>query len=324
MLNRSRRAAPALLVALLAACTTPPDESDTEPPARAPTALDAAHQAYLGGDWIALGERVRDVLLDAGASALARENALALLDKAYEVNAGLLPSAFVPTAGVEKVIFGEINSLGPDGPELRVFVKVRMRDASHVTSVTVRRLPGETILDKASGRGTYQIKHDVPGFEDANLEAVVPALPRDGVFTIRVELDDGASTEGWFLGRSLASSAVPDLRSPQASQSFADPNPQVRWVPFRSPQYRPFERRSLSVWEIGKDHAGRAQSWGYWTGEPGDLDALRIGRPPAGAPEARLEAGDYFLVLDAAETRAFGPVWLHRMSRRTAPFHVVR
>src|SRR4051794_10682473 len=94
------------LVTCAVACTDASPARQNEPPpppaaASAPGALQAAHDAYLEGDFLAVGDRVRDVLLDARSSELVKENALELLDKAYEVQKGKLPLRFVLPPGFE-------------------------------------------------------------------------------------------------------------------------------------------------------------------------------------------------------------------------------
>src|SRR4051794_28695468 len=75
-------------------------------PAR--SALDAAHEAYLAGDWIALGERVRDVLLQPNTPSSIADNAYALLDKAYEAQGANLPSAFVLPSDVKTMNYSQV------------------------------------------------------------------------------------------------------------------------------------------------------------------------------------------------------------------------
>jgi hypothetical protein len=313
------------LIAATSACTS----SGTGPEARKdkgaapPTGLDAAHAAYLEGDYLALGERVRDVLLDPSASELAKENAYELLDKAYEATSGRMPSAFKLAEPFEGGFqYGYIRTLGPHGPRYRAFSRFPVRDASHVSGFTLRHLPDEIVFDKKSGKGRLKIKHDTPGYEDFNIDSGwMDTLPADGVFTIRIELDDGTATEGWFIVHALAATASPELEAPVTSQSFSEPNPLIRWAPFRSPQYAAFERRTLSVYV---SHEGDdAMAWDYWTWDPGDLGQVRIGKHP-GASTTTLAPGDYWLSLGCGEERRFGPVRLVRSGRTDVPFHVVR
>ena len=86
-------------------------ETRKESPSAAatPGALEAAHKAYLEGDFTGMTERIRDVLLDPSAGALAKENAYELLDKAYEAQGGTLPST---TKLSELLRFVRLNRAG--------------------------------------------------------------------------------------------------------------------------------------------------------------------------------------------------------------------
>lgn len=307
-----------LALLALAACKEPGLDA-AEPPLRT-SALEAAHEAYLDGEYLALGEHVREVLTDPRASALAKENAFELLDKAYEARGGHLPSSFRLPEGFEHVTFGCIHGLGPSGPYYRVFLRGRGRGsaASRLAGVTLRREPEEVLLDKRSGKGDYKLRKEEKDFVDFVLEAPVQAPPAAGVFTIRLELDDGAVQEGWFPANAFVSTGMPTLRSPLGAVAIAETNPVVAWTPFRSPEWRPWEKQSLSVYvSRGDDHA-----WDFWAWEPGDLGEVRIGDHP-GAARASLTPGEHWLVLAISEQRRFGPVAIARLSQRVEPFRVV-
>jgi hypothetical protein len=301
--------------------------ADVPPPvtpvaAAPPGALQSAHDAYLDGDFVALGERVRDVLLDARSSELVKENALALLDKAYDVQKGRLPSRFVLPAGFEGIKYGAVRGMSPQGPFYRIFLYGRTRDASHLAGVSVTRLPDEPLLesDATKGKGKLQIKHELPGWDTFVLERVVPALPGDGVLSLRLELDDGTVSEGWFIGRSLASSATPEIKTPVSSASVADTHPQISWAPFHSPEYLPFEWRTISVYVSGE--APNELVWDLWMKDYGDLASVRVGEHPA-AKRVSLIPGDYWLNMTCGEVRMFGPIATSRESRTVMPFHLV-
>ena len=287
-------------------------------------ALQAAHEAYLDADWPTMDERLRDVLLDPAAGELARENAFEVLDKAYEVTSGRLPSGFKLPPDIQFVSYGHMHDIDAGAPRDAIFFQARMRDASHVTGVGVRRLPDETLIDTGAGKGTCKIVRDEPGFEDLKVEIVMAELPADGVFTLRIERDDAPPTEGWFLARGMTSSAVPEVRSPVSSRSFTERNPVMSWVPFRSPELTPYEQRNLYVSVSGDEETnGKALEWDFWTADVGELAQLRIGDHP-GTPKLALEPGNYWALLAAIEVRRFGPVRLERVSRRGNPFHVLR
>jgi hypothetical protein len=325
-----------LLCALstLCACTGAEPQKESTPPASAgpagpsgPSAssgvgLDAAHKAYLEGDYLAMGERIRDVLLDPRSNELVKQNAYELLEKGYEATNGKLPSKLRLPEGYVDLQYGAIRGATQHGPYHRLMIRGRARDASHLKGLTVRRLPDELLLDKESGKGKFDLRDDEPGFKDFVLELEeAPAHPADGVFTVRMELDDGTVSEGWFIAHGLTSTATPDVKSPGPSTSLSDPNPIVSWVPFRSPQYAPFEHRTFNVW-IGRD-GDEAGSWNFWTGQPGDLASVKIGAHP-GTPSTKLVPGDYWLAVTAGEVRSFGPVRLQRGSQTVLPVHIVR
>lgn len=290
------------------------------PPAAAPGALDGAHQAYLDGDFLALGDRVRDVLLDARSSDLVKENAFALLDKAYEVQKGHLPSRFTLPPGIEGVKYGVVRGVSPQRPFYRVYVYGRIKDATQVRNLAVRLLPDQPLLDSAARIGELSVKPEgTHGMHRFVLEREVAELPRDGVIALHLELNDGTTSDGWVITHAGASSATPEIQAPAASSAVAGGHPLVSWTPFRSPEYLPFERRTLSVYV---SDSGEGTAWDFWTQDYGDLAAVKIGDF---APAARtsLIPGDYWLTLSCGEDRTFGPVTLARVSRTSLGFHVV-
>ena len=287
-----------------------------------PGTLQSAHEAYLEGDFLALGERVRDVLLDTRSNELVKDNALELLDKAYEAQKGSLPSRFVLPAGFEGIKYGVVRGMNGQSAFFHIFLYGHTRDVSHLKGVSLRRLPGEVLLDSSpdSGKGSLKIKHDKPGYDTFVVERVMTALPPDGVFSLRFDLDDDTSSEGWFISRSQASSATPEIRTPVSSTSITDVHPVVSWVPFRSPEYRPFEFRTLSVY-VSREGADGV-SWDIWMQNYGELGAVKVGDQPP-ALKTSLIPGDYWLNITCGEGRMFGPVGMTRESRSVAPFHVV-
>lgn len=310
----------------LAACTGAENRTldPTPAPTNAPSALQAAHEAYLSGDSTAMGERIRDVLLDPTSGELAKENAFELLDKAYDAQKGALPSRSVLPAGFENMKLGVMHGQGPNAPYGTIYLYVQAVEGTgaHVTEMSVRRLPGEVLLDLRSARGKLAIRRNRPGFEDLVLEVTgVESPPADGVYAIRIAVDDGRLFDGWVIARGMASTATPEVLSPTPSISFSDPNPELRWTPFTSPQYAPFEQRTLSVYV--HDEGNHKAAWDYWLASPGSLSTVRVGNHPA-APKTTLSPGSYWFSLTASEERKFGPVRLARSSQTGVPFNVVK
>ncbi len=287
-----------------------------------PGTLTAAHDAYMKSDWIALGERVRDVLLMANAGDLARQNALELLDSAYEINHGSLPSTFKVPSGIEGMAYGQIAGVDPNGPMFHIFIRGEGPASSQIKNITVRKLPNEVLLDKVEKKGTFEVTNTSTGSE-FELDATVQSLPSDGVFSVRLELTSGVVSEGSFIARGLSASASPVITSPAHASSLSEPNPMVRWAPFHSPERKPFERRSLGVYvsrQLPGDRDERA--WEYFTMKPSEFDGIRIG-DARGEGEAKLKPGGYWLSVTAGESRTFGQIRLVRRSRTVTAFRVV-
>jgi hypothetical protein len=270
-----------------------------------------------------MGERIRDVLLDSAAGSLAKDNALALLDKAYETQNGKLPSRFVLPPEVENMKLSVMRGQSMQSTYGNMFLWLQAKDgfAAHVKEMSVRRLPDEPLLDLQTGRGKLAIRHLRAGYEDLVLEVTgIDTPPADGVYSIHLGLDDGRAVDGWVIARGLAASTSPEVSSPTPSISFSDPNPELRWKPFTSPQFGSFEQRSLSIYV--HDEGRKRTAWDYWVGSPGDLSSVRVGKHP-GAPETKLTPGTYWFALTASEERKFGPVRLSRSSQTGVPFNVV-
>lgn len=292
------------------------------PPPQATPALQAAHTAYLEGDFLAMTERIRDVLVDPASSDLARENAFELLDMGYETNKGKLPSRDVLPPGFTLLRYDVTRWQSPHGSSFRIHMRGRAQGATRVANVVVKRLPDQIVFDKASKRGQFRTENEEPGMEDFVIDTGhIDVLPADGVYTVHIDREDGSSWDSWFIGRSLAPTASPELVTPAALPiSFSDPNPKLVWKPFRSPQYRPFEHRTLGIY-VSKEPTG-GTAWDYWTGAPGEIGEVRIGDHPD-ATKTKLAPGEYWMMLSGGEERTFGPLRVGRGGSTVGSFHVV-
>ena len=92
-------------------------------------------------------------------------------------------------------------------------------------------------------------------------------------------------------------------------------------MPFRSPEYLPFERRTLSV-DVTRDGAD-VVPWNVWMQNYGELGTVKLGDHPAAALSTRLVPSNDWLDVTCAELRKFGHVTLSREGSSVAPFHVV-
>lgn len=330
-----------VVAASIAACAekaptaSPSSDETTKPvtglglgaiPAGATPALTGAHEAYLAGDFVAMGERLREVLLDPNSSDLAKQNAFELLEKAFEVQGGSLPSAFRPPAGISGIQYACRRFTSAGGrPTFQIRVAGTSKDASQIVGLTVRHAAGGLVMDKQTGQGAFAIRHD-PFVQRRGLEEFVidsPALdvpPADGVVSLRLELRDGTVSEGFLIAHGLGAMASPTIVSPAPAESIGDPNPLVRWtLPALSPSQVPFERRRSNIHVIREGQASSV--WEFSSTAAGDHE-VRLGSG-AGTPETALTPGSYRLDVGSAEARFFGPVEVLRSGRTSQSFHVV-
>lgn len=288
--------------------------------------LSAAHDAYLTGDFATMGERIRDVLLDPGLTALARDNALELLDKAYTVTGGSLPSRFRAPAAVQDLQYLCREYVFPGGKsKFQIRFAGSMKDASDLISLTVRHLPDGLVMDKQTNPATFAVRRDPPSKQRGLEEFVIdsPGLdapPADGVVTVRLTLKDGTVSEGFIIAHGLGSTARPTILSPAPSDSLTDGNPILRWS---AP-----ERFGLPAFEHGRTviHVSRADDYdtAVWVTARDDVAAgeVRLGSSE-GIPPTTLTPGTYEVFVSPGEFRSFGPVELARASRVGRMFHVV-
>jgi hypothetical protein len=310
-----------LSVVSLFACSSPEDANAPPPPVETrstPSALEAAHEAYLRSDWLTMTDRIHDVLLDRSSTGLVKENAFELLDKGYEATQGNLPSRTTLPAGMRVVTLGSMRGQHAYATYRTIYLYVKLDRGlgTHVKDISVRTQPGDVpVLDRAAGIGDVRLTPQ-PGedVDEVVLEAKdVPSALPDGVATIRVSLDDGRQLDSWIIARGMASSASPEIATPTQSATFADPSPTFQWTPFRSPEYAPFEYRVLSVYV--ENEQTKKVAFDHWTMLHGDLASIKV--------DKKLDPGSYWLALTAGEDRKFGPINLARTSQRGVPFSVV-
>jgi hypothetical protein len=308
----------ALVIALaLSGCNERRADSTHAPspvPEGAPPALTAAHEAYLGADYVTMGERLRDVLADPRTSELARDNAFELLESAYDATHGQLPSRAAFPATVRGITFGTMNGVNPYGTHRMVYLKVRLDEgrAAHVKELRLTRLPGEPILDLAQKRGAVRSSKAEKGVEEIALEIRnVEVLPDRGAFAIQLAFDDGPGLDTFVLANKLVASAQPEVTSPDVGQVFKDPRPPIAWHPYRSPEYAAWETRGVN---IAVSSEAKPDAWSLYQFQPGDLGQ---------ATPAPLDPGAYWVSVMYAEDRGFGPIRIQRATDSGRPFTVV-
>ena len=141
----------------------------------------------------------------------------------------------------------------------------------------------------------------------------------DGLYTMNFEFKDGSTGNGWFILSDLTSSASPTVESPAVGETFDIGNPELRWMDFKSPEYKSAERRTLSL-SISAINANRA-TWEYYIGDP-TMTHATVGSEPGGTGAKVLSDGKYWGVVSYHESRVFGPMRLVRVSRTGRQFYV--
>ena len=311
-------------------CKSSPITEDIQGPVLRVPALTAAHDAFLAGDHLTMVKRVKDVLADDNADAMAKDNARELLEKGYEVTSGKLPADWSLPSGFEPLSYKQERTDGPDGTRFRLRLDGRVDDSKRIKNLALLRGP-TVLLDREAHVGRYFDYAHTEGMIYFSLETRdLAAFPEPGIMTLRLTLTDGSVTEGWFISDRLASSASAVITEPADSDSVKSAHPTVKWLPFRSPESAPYERRGMILWLSHREDDGTYSSpWVSFDRSPDQTEAT-LGVAGTGGPphfprqDLELPNGDYGFDVIYDESRRFGPMSLVRRSTRSTSFHVAR
>lgn len=282
-----------------------------------------AHQAYAHRDFLQMTTLVREVLADPNSGKVERQNALALVGKAFDENKGKLPADWSLPAPLTNLKFKHNRKELPDGVEYAYQLAVNGPEADSVTNIKLVKFPSEVILDREAGVGEWSTEPDEGGFYfemyggDGR-----DALP-EGLYLFTITTKDGTKFDGWFPLENLTSSASPTLDSPAVGETFTQPNPELRWQDFKSPEYKPSERRILAI-DVGRLDGptnGWTGVWSHYEQDPARTSAV-IGVTPDSEGVEYLADGKYWMSLTYFEQRKFGDLKLRRGSRTARPFYV--
>jgi hypothetical protein len=289
------------------------------------TSLERAHLAFLEKDWPSMTDALRSTLATPDLEPQARDNALALLGKAYEVTSGDVPADWQPPAGVSDLKFSQVRKLEPDGVYYKIQFVANVVDKDTVTQVQIVQWPDTPVLDKAAGIGEFEIAAEEEGGWKFDLQAEETAPMPEGLYLINFELKDGTRSGGWFVLSDLLASASPRVDSPSVAQSFPHGNPELRWEDFRSPEYKSYESRRFHMHLSRKIAAdpGYEIDWSMYIEAP-DATSTVVGVDPRGAGVATLEDDRYWVVFQYLEQRRFGPLKIRRGSQTGRPLIIKR
>jgi len=269
-------------------------------------ALKEAHKAFLKDDYATMTVRLKNVLETSDEDA--KQNALQLLEKAYEARGGNVPADWKLPSEISRLTFFLRRQRTPDGDTFGVKLMGTASQKGVIKQLQVVQYPSRTILDKENGIGSWEEEVDLGNGPEFQLQALRQPDPvSDGLYLLNLELANGKSTHGWFIVSNLLSSDTPNVSVPAAGQTFMTPNPTLKWEDFHSPEYKSFERRSLWLATWGSTH------WETYLDDP-SLTEITVGKS--------LADGQYSFLVGYREIRRFGDLRLARQSFSGVPFYV--
>jgi hypothetical protein len=165
------------------------------------------------------------------------------------------------------------------------------------------------VMDKQSGLGAWEVTPGEEGGEELWAAGQCgPTPPGEGLYLLTLKMKGEPEVKGWFALNHHASSASPYFLAPVKGAKTST-TPTFRWDDFRSPQFKKWETRALTVllfdpsWNI---------AWLQWFEAP---DATEVTSAP-------LKPGHYEAVVKFQERRRFGGLVLSRDSAIALPFEV--
>lgn len=286
-------------------------------------ALNKASAAYLAGDFKKMTVEIKNVFLAQPNDPLIKENAFELLNKAYQVSGerGIETDWHLPSEITNMKI--SVRRDQNDVPKYALTIYGNLTASGMIKQLRVTHFPDQVIMDKLAGIGDFSDEEDAktPGFfyVGNNNHEPIPT----GLYLLRVELINGKVVDGWFLiDEDMNATANPDVTAPAMGQVFQTGNPTFRWLNFQTPQYKPYETRS--VW-IGvskvtsSDH--NDQKWILHQNSP-ILQEATIGSTVDGIGVRKLDDGRYFFQIKYHERKRFGDVLIGRDAMTTRAFSV--
>jgi hypothetical protein len=292
-------------------CTSASAEQEQEP-VDGISALESAHTAYVTNDYEAMGLSIKNVMFsEAGKEA--KDNALKLLDKAYEENCDLkFPVDWKLPEQVIRMKVEQGSNLEPDWRWYKLKISGHLREADGIQQLRVLKFPDTVIVDKNASIGDWELDIDPKDptniyFELSqkyNKEQVTP-----GLYLLEITTNDGNTTNGWFLLNDQFSSANPIIHTPAMGERFKGPNPTFHWDDFKSPEYKSCEQRKMGIYVSKLGSAKWDPRWTFSETDP-SLTSATVGIHGEGS----LEPGKYWFSLFYRESRMFGDLEITRRS----------
>lgn len=288
--------------------------------------LGRAQQAYVAGDFKAMAVNLRQTLEQNPYDSVVKDNALSLLAKAYENSAdGLIPADWHLPDEIKQMKVGVKYKVKDGGHyNLRVYGSTKHRGS--IAQMQVIQYPDHVVLDKNGNIGHWNLNAQIDSLDheyelsgDGSREPIAA-----GLYLLNMTLNDGTQTKGWFiLEENINSTATPKVSVPTKDQVFKTGHPTFKWSHFYSPQYRPFERRSL--WAGVSRAEPPDYKWDEVFGHfeyPPTSEELTVDANGEPMSLAKLNPGSYVFFIDYHERRNFGDLVITRDSITGRDFKV--
>ena len=291
---------------------------------RVPTEVQAAHDAFLRGDFAQLGVNIKKAIMAYPTDPGVREDMLELYDKAYELKGYPgIPADWSAPQGVTFLSVGVKKRYDPvkGTVRYRMDVYADMSKGQEVQQVQLIRFPGEVISDNSGNLGYFEASEQdgVPNFWLGGDYHSSPNV--EGMYLLNIQIKGQEMVHGWFLVSKMNASESPVINVPTVDQTFNTTTPSFYWNDFVSPEYRSFERRRIYLSVVERKNDAKDNTWALGIRPP--ASSATIGAGLEGEEGAKqLKSGDYVFQVSYRERIKFGDLVIGRESSSVVPFSV--
>ncbi len=275
-----------------------------------PKELQSAHEAFIKKDLNEMVFQIKSLLAAQPDNASTTQNALELLEKAYEENSSLPADTKLPKE-LKSLNIAVITRQMPTERDyaFRIFGRSYQQDV--VKRLMVTDAKGQVILAKDSSESEWSNNKGEFTYEFELAKYDMKRPPEKGLYLITAEFTSGAQWNGWFILSSDAVSSTPDILYPKAGEVIADSKPNFAWEDYRSGTWQKGSERVLTL--IVSNLEGSEPSFFLWKQDPTFTSV---------APDKELTAGKYRLNLSYEEKRTFGALSISQVASTLRPFSV--
>src|SRR5262249_18518971 len=126
--------------------------------------------------------------------------------------------------GIDWLRYAHVRVEVHDASYFRAVLSGRAAPSVRIAQLQVVSGAGETILDKRRGLGEFSLEDEADGYTYFNIESSdLPSPPGDGVYSIAIELENGAQSGGWFIVNDMASGSAPRISLPDPVTTDVQP-----------------------------------------------------------------------------------------------------